>query len=190
MFSSRANAALFAALVLATLPFTSLAHDGDDVGKSPGQTRIALSIAKETLARHGIERPTRDQLKAALNGGTIATKTGERVALAGVLKQRASGMGWGRIAQANGFKLGEVMRDKDHRRHDKHADRRHDKHADRHHDKHADRKPDRGDFHRARFERPERTHKFERPERPHNFDRPERPHKFDRPERPERHHRR
>jgi hypothetical protein len=179
MFSFRTNAALVTALMLATLPITSLAHEGDYVGKSPGQTRIALSIAKEALARHGIDRPTRDELKAALNGGTITTKTGERVALTGVLKQRASGMGWGQVAQANGFKLGEVMRARDQRRHDR--DHRHHKHADRHYDKHADRKHDRGDFHRTRFERPERAHKFERPERPH---------KFERPERPERHHRR
>jgi hypothetical protein len=150
-----------------------------------GNVDIALSLAKATLADHGIRNPSPEQIKAALNGGTVTTKSGAQVTLPGVLKLRASGMGWGRIAQKHGFKLGEVMRDDHHRRH-KHADRKHDhKHADRKHDhkhadwkherKHDDWKHDRGDFQRARFDRPDRPHKFERPERP---------------ERPERHHRR
>jgi hypothetical protein len=153
-----------------------------------GNVDISLSLAKATLAEQGIYKPTPEQLKAALNGGTVTNRSGERVALPGVLKQRASGMGWGQVAQANGFKLGEVMRNKhqraDHKHHHhKHVDRKHDhKHADhrdgdRKHDRgHADwKRHDRGDFHRARFDRPERPEKFDRPERP---------------ERPERHHRR
>jgi hypothetical protein len=99
-----------------------------------GNVDIALSLAKATLAEQGIHKPTPEQIKAALNGGTVTTKSGERVTLPGILKQRASGMGWGKIAQANGFKLGEVM---GHRHHHKHADWKH-------------------DFHKARFERPER----------------------------------
>jgi hypothetical protein len=130
-----------------------------------GNVDIALSLAKASLAEEGIRNPTPEQIKAALNGGTVTTKSGQRVALPGVLKQRASGMGWGKVAQANGFKLGEVMRDKGHR----------------HGHKHGDWKHDRGDYHKARYDRPERPHKIDRPER---FERPERP------EKPERHHRR
>ena len=219
-----------------------------------GNVDIALSLAKASLAEEGIRNPTPEQIRAALAGGTVTTKSGQRVALPGVLKQRASGMGWGKVAQANGFKLGEVMRDKGHGHGHKHGDGKHDrkhgdrkdhkhsngnhdrKHSDKHdrkhadwkhdrkhsdgkhdrdhagwkhdrkhsdwkHDRkhhadgkrdhhrgdwkqdrhHADWKHDRGDYHRARYDRPERPHKIDRPER---FERPERP------ERPERHHRR
>jgi hypothetical protein len=136
-----------------------------------GNVDNALSIAKASLAKYGIYRPTPEQIKAALEGGTVTTASGRRVTLTGVLDQRASGMGWGQVAKANGFKLGEVKRD--HHGH-KHGDWKHGhKHADWKHDRTS--KHDRGDFHRTRFERPERPHKFDRPERP---------------ERPERHHRR
>ena len=154
-----------------------------------GNVDNALAIAKGSLAQHGIYRPTPDQIKAALDGGYITTKSRERVLMKGVLDQRASGMGWGKIAQQHGFKLGEVKghghkyehghrkdwkhgHRKDWKDGHKHADWKHDRHDRKHgHDRH-DWKHDRGDYHRARF------------------DRPERPHKFDKPERPERHHRR
>jgi hypothetical protein len=172
-----------------------------------GNVDISLSIAEATLADHGIRNPSPEQIKAALNGGTVTTKSGEVVKLPGVLKLRASGMGWGQIAQKHGFKLGEVMRDgHGHRHHHKHGHRKHDhKHAGPKQDpKRADWKPDhhradwkhdrgradsspdrqradwkleRGDFHRTRFERPERPHKFDRPERPHRPERPERAHR-------------
>ena len=135
-----------------------------------GNVDNALALAKASLADHGIHKPTPEQIKAALNGGTITTKSGQQVKLDGVLKLRASGMGWGQIAQKLGFKLGEVKRDQ--HEHHKHADRKH------HHDKHAERRHDRGhdwkharadwkrdhrpEFHRAKFERPERP---ERPEK-------------------------
>ena len=165
---SRPSALFAAAFMLAALSPISLAHDRDYERASPGQTKIALAIAKETLERHGIARPTRTELKAALNGGTITTKTGERVTLTGVLKQRASGMGWGQIAQANGFKLGEAMR----HRHDRHhADFKHK------HDRHGG-KPE----HHARHD------KFERHERHQRAERPERV-RHERYERPERHRR-
>ena len=122
-----------------------------------GNVDIALSLAKASLAEEGIRNPTPEQIKAALNGGTVTSKSGQRVTLPGVLKQRASGMGWGKVAQANGFKLGEVMRDKDHRHGHKHGDWKHDR-------KHADWKHDRGEFHKARYDRPERP---EKPERHH-----------------------
>ena len=116
-----------------------------------GNVDISLNLAKASLAEHGIYSPNPEQIKAALNGGMITTKSGERVQLAGVLAQRASGMGWGEIAQSHGFKLGELMRhkpDRDHKRAERGAD-----------------------FQRARHERPDRPEKFEKPERP---ERPER----------------
>jgi len=167
-----------------------------------GNVDIALSLAKASLAEHGIHNPTPEQIKAALNGGTITTKSGQRVTLPGVLKLRASGMGWGQVAHKLGVKVGDMKghghahkKDDDKRHHAKH-EHKHDKH-DWKHDKHHDR--DRGDrqdhrrhehvkdhqhrpeFHRAKFERPDRVHRPEKIERPH---RPERP------ERPERHHHR
>jgi hypothetical protein len=160
-----------------------------------GNVDIALALAKASLADHGIHRPTPEQIKAALNGGTVTTRSGERVRLPGVLKLRASGMGWGQVAHKLGFKLGDVMRHHKHdhkhahKKHDhKHAHHKHDhKHADHKHDhKHADRHDHgnhahRPEFHRAKFERPEKV------ERPEKFERPNRP---ERPERPERHHHR
>jgi hypothetical protein len=141
-----------------------------------GNVNIALSLAKATLAEQGIHRPTPQQIEAALNGGTITTRSGERVRLPGILKQRASGMGWGKIAQANGFKLGEVMRHK-------HGDFKH-HHADfKHHKDH------RAEFHKVRFEQHEGPHRFERaerPERPGKPDKPERPMRPEKPERPQR----
>jgi hypothetical protein len=184
---------------------TSFTPPTDKMGY--GNVDISLSLAKATLADHGIHRPTPEQIKAALNGGTITTKSGERVALEGILKQRASGMGWGQVAQANGFKLGEVMRHKHHRHDGKHHDgkndhkhaggKHHHKHSDwKHHHKHADREHDHRDRHHADWKH-DRHHadwkhdrgdfhrvRFDRPDHPHKFDRPERP------ERPERHHRR
>lgn len=105
-----------------------------------GNVKIALALAKESLAEQGIRKPTPEQIEAALNGGTITLKSGREVKLDGVLEMRASGMGWGRIAQEQGFKLGHVMR--------------------------ADARPSRPEFHRAELERPERPQRPERPERP------------------------
>jgi hypothetical protein len=171
-----------------------------------GNVDMALGLAKASLAEHGIHNPTPEQIKAALNGGTITTKSGQRVTLPGVLKLRASGMGWGQVAHKLGVKVGDVKGhghahkkhdDKHHHKHARHHDRDHDgdrhhrgKHAkhehkhdkhDKHdwkHDKHHQHRPQ---FHRAKFERPDRVDRPEKIERPH---RPERP------ERPERHHHR
>jgi len=131
-----------------------------------GNVDLALGLAKASLAEHGIHNPTPEQIKAALNGGTVTTKSGQRVSLPGVLKLRASGMGWGQIAHKVGVKVGDI---KGHG----HANRKHEhKHelVKHHHD--------RPEFHRAKFERPER------PQRPEKIERPQRP---ERPERPERH---
>jgi hypothetical protein len=130
-----------------------------------GNVNIALTLAKATLAEQGITRPTPQQIEAVLNGGTITSRAGKEVKLTGILTQRASGMGWGKIARANGFKLGELMR---HRHDFKHAEFKH------HHHHH------RPEFHHARLDRHDRPHRLERVERPEKVERAERP------ERPER----
>ena len=154
-----------------------------------GNVNIALSLAKATLAEQGIKRPTPAQIEAALNGGTVTNSAGKQVTLTGILTQRASGLGWGKVAQANGFKLGEVLRHQ-------HADVKHHHrhHADfkQHHRHHAHVKHHHGDFHKVGFDRHERPHKFERHQRPEKLERVERPEKVERaerPERPERHRR-
>lgn len=65
-----------------------------------GNIRIALSLAKYQLASQGITDPTAEQLQTALAG------TGDQQ---GILQMRASGMGWGQIANSMGTKLGSVM---------------------------------------------------------------------------------
>jgi hypothetical protein len=180
-----------------------------------GNVAHALALAKASLADHGIRNPSPEQIKAALNGGTIMTKSGERVTLPGVLKLRASGMGWGEIAHKLGFKLGDLKRPD---KHDKHADRKHDdkrhdhKHGDRHHGdkrhdhKHADRHDGKHHDHKHVHDRPHHKHAdwrdhrkhvdwkhdgrpdFHRAkfERPHRSEKFERPEKFEKPHRPER----
>ncbi|MDE1893738.1 MAG: hypothetical protein KGH90_05320 [Xanthomonadaceae bacterium] len=75
-----------------------------------GNVRIALSLAEASLAKAGITDPTPAEIAAALNGGSVTLADGTTVDLAGVLAARASGEGWGQIANAMGFKLGDVMR--------------------------------------------------------------------------------
>ncbi|MDP1682899.1 MAG: hypothetical protein Q8L39_14155 [Burkholderiales bacterium] len=82
-----------------------------------GNTYISMSLAKAQLAQYGITEPTPEQLNTALTGGTLTATTvaadgtvvTKTVTLDGILTQRASGMGWGQIAKANGFKLGQVI---------------------------------------------------------------------------------
>lgn len=109
-----------------------------------GNVKIALALTEAKLDQQGIEKPTAKQLNAAL---------------AEILKMRADGMGWGKIAHSMDMKLGEVMR---HDRPEKHH----------HHAKHE------------RVEKHERVAKIDRPEKP---ERPEKPVRFEKPERPERH---
>lgn len=188
-----------------------------------GNVDIALGLAKASLAEHGIHNPTPEQIKAALNGGTVTTKSGQRVTLPGVLKLRASGMGWGQVAHKLGVKAGDVKGHQHARHHDRdddddrHEHRKHAKHDrdnddDRHHHrKHV--KHDRKDHDRDHGERHEhRKHahhhkpdwKHDRPEHKHDvnhhqhrpefhrakFERPEKMHRPERPERPEKHHHR
>lgn len=73
-----------------------------------GNVSTSLALAKYQLAQQGITNPTPEQLKIALNGGTI-TVDGKTVEYKGILQMRADGMGWGRIAQQLGTKLGPVV---------------------------------------------------------------------------------
>ena len=68
-----------------------------------GNIRIALSLAQTQLASQGITNPTPAQLQGALVGSTDGATT------QGILQMRASGMGWGQIANSMGYKLGPVM---------------------------------------------------------------------------------
>ncbi len=84
-----------------------------------GNTYISLSLAKAQLAQYGITEPTPQQINTALMGGTLTTPSvaadgkvlTKTVTLDGILTQRAAGLGWGQIAKANGFKLGQVISD-------------------------------------------------------------------------------
>lgn len=111
-----------------------------------GNVNIALALAEQSLKNQGITNPTSDQLKTALNN---------------VLQERASGKGWGQIANSMGTKLGDVMRNE---KADKMAK---DERA-------RDRREDRMDRREDRAERAERPEKPERPERPERPDRAER----------------
>ena len=75
-----------------------------------GNVKIALSLAEASLAKAGITDPTAAEIAAALNGGSLTLADGTTVDLQGVLAARASGEGWGQIANSMGFKLGDVMR--------------------------------------------------------------------------------
>lgn len=76
-----------------------------------GNVRIALSLARAQLAGQGITRPTPEQLQTALVGSPAAAPAAGTTATGttGILQMRADGMGWGKIANSMGFKLGAVM---------------------------------------------------------------------------------
>jgi len=75
-----------------------------------GNVSHSLALAQFALNQQGIANPTGAQLQAALTGGDITTNDGKTVTLAGVLQQRADGMGWGKIAQSYGTTVGAVNR--------------------------------------------------------------------------------
>jgi hypothetical protein len=125
-----------------------------------GNVNIALALAQASLKGEGITKPTPQQLQAALNGGTVTDSSGKTVQLSGVLQMRADGKGWGQIAHALGFKLGDVVRSEA-------ADG-----AGK--PDHAGAKPGRV-AQADRVERPEKAERAERPERPMKPERAERP---------------
>ena len=146
-----------------------------------GNVFLSLSLAEHELSAQGITQPTAAEIQAALNGGSVTVGTGadaKTVQLTGVLALRASGEGWGQIAQHLGVKLGRVVSDL-HAAHERlertDPDRRLDQSASRpDHDAISDKV--------EKVERPEKIDRIERPERPELIERPER---VERPERPE-----
>jgi hypothetical protein len=100
-----------------------------------GNVNHALALAEASLREKGVANPTPEQLKTELSS---------------ILSERAGGKGWGEIAHARGFKLGEIAR--------------------------APKAEGAGRPERvARAERPEKPEKPERPDKPQRPDRPERP---------------
>jgi hypothetical protein len=76
------------------------------------QAYIALALAQKELTVQGVANPTPAQIQTVLDGGTLTLTNGtttKTVQMPGVLTLRASGMGWGKIAQQVGLKLGPVM---------------------------------------------------------------------------------
>jgi hypothetical protein len=77
-----------------------------------GNVYIALGLAEASLEEAGVVSPTATDIEAALNGGTVTPDINDpatTVELTGVLVLRADGMGWGKIANQIGVKLGRVM---------------------------------------------------------------------------------
>ena len=117
-----------------------------------GNVNLALGMAEKSLADAGITNPTTEQLRTALMGGEIKTRTGT-VKLEGVLQMRADGMGWGQIANKLGFKVGEV----------------------------AGNAPAKAERVAHRADKPDRPAKVDRPDRPDRPERAARPDKPERP---------
>lgn len=95
-----------------------------------GNVDHTLALASASLEKKGITNPTPAQLEAAVME---------------ITRMRADGKGWGQIADAKGFKMGEVKRPE----HVAKVERAH--------------KPERPE----RPEKPERPERPERPEKPH-----------------------
>jgi hypothetical protein len=78
-----------------------------------GDVLISLTLARGQLAQLGIDRPTPTQIKAVLAGGGVATRVSGQATtpflLPGVLQQRASGIGWAKIADSMGVMLRPAM---------------------------------------------------------------------------------
>ena len=105
----------------ANLTFTSTSSTGESTQTTTaitiptkpmgwGNVSHALALGQFALRQAGIVNPTAADLQAALDGGTVTTADGKSVTLAGVLQQRASGMGWGAIAKTYGTTMGAVNR--------------------------------------------------------------------------------
>lgn len=141
-----------------------------------GEVNIALGMA-EKLVEGGEAEGWQDALYGTADttdpDGTVVEGT------AGILALRADGMGWGKIAQELGFKLGSVLGKAPTR--DRTDGTATAAKTDR---TSADRaaKPERG-ARPERADKPERVAKVDRPERVERPSRPERP---ERPQKPER----
>jgi hypothetical protein len=73
-----------------------------------GNVRTSLQLSQFQLQQAGIDQPTASQLDASLNGGSVTNSEGTTTDFQGVLALRSEGMGWGRIAQQYGTKVGWV----------------------------------------------------------------------------------
>lgn len=60
--------------------------------------RMSLMLARDALTAFGVLRPSGEQLRASLLGGEVTVPGARVVAFRGVLRMRAEGQGWGRIA--------------------------------------------------------------------------------------------
>ncbi|HEX2566996.1 MAG TPA: hypothetical protein VHL85_09050 [Burkholderiales bacterium] len=116
-----------------------------------GNVNITLRIAQQMMANNS---------NLTLQQALMGTSTTQ-----GILQMRASGMGWGQIAKAEGFKLGDVMRSGKAE---------------------TASSAGRGDTKLEKVARGERAEKVERAERPEKVERVERVERPQRPERPER----
>lgn len=94
-------------------PVTTTATITPPTGKMGfGNVFISLALAKQELSQRGIAKPTPEQLRAALLGGSITAGSGATATstnLQGILTLRSQNMGWGQIAQKLGSKLGPVV---------------------------------------------------------------------------------
>ena len=122
-----------------------------------GNVNITLALAEKQLS--AISNPGPADLNNALTNADN-----------GILALRASGMGWGEIAQALGFKLGEVMR-ADSAKGAPSAARKEGRAAPQHV---ASGSSDRPEMLRNGFERPQKAERPEKPEKPEKPQRPER----------------
>lgn len=129
-----------------TLSGTTVSNPTSKMGY--GNVDITLALAEKQLSE--ISNPTPAQLNNALTNAEN-----------GVLTLRAQGMGWGEIAHAFGFKLGDVMR----------ASAANEARAAARAEKHAARTARESGNPRSGLERAERA---ERPEKPEKPQRPER----------------
>lgn len=75
-----------------------------------GNVTRALTLAQRQLAAQGIAEPTPEQLRIALNGGTVtgidSSGASRSVEMPGVLQLRSQGMGWGQVAHQLGVSPG------------------------------------------------------------------------------------
>lgn len=178
-----------------TIP--SVTFDAPTAPMGYGNIKIALSLAQAQLSAQGITQPTPAQIETALLGGSLTIANGSSVDVPGVLAMRSAGQGWGEIAHALGFKVGDLVRSEKADRADKGAgdvDVQKPQRAERsERGERAERaerseRPERPEKVErvSRVDRPERVERVERVERPERPERPERVERVERPERPER----
>lgn len=141
-------------------------------GMGYGGVSIAGALAEKLLSDADLESSP-ENIAAVLEGGEILDADDNVLAsFSGILVDRADGMGWGEMANAAGFRLGELMSDL-HSARDSMPEKA---------NSHADARMASAD--RAQFDRPDRPVRPDRPERPERPDRPERPERPEKPDRP------